>query len=101
LAWRRRWPPPDLSESGFQQVLEAFAVPVRRGIAEAPIACSTFDLLITKPTATCPFKGVKEARLIRQYCAATSRVNALRKEEAERAFSGLTGAVVAALDKAG
>ncbi|MEV7568495.1 ArsR/SmtB family transcription factor [Streptomyces tanashiensis] len=98
---RDRVPPhPDMSEIGLQQVLEALVDPVRRRIvaelyaAGEDLACGTIDLPVSKSTATHHFHVLREAGLIRQHYAGTSRMNALRREEFDERFPGLLRAVV-------
>ncbi|NUR58812.1 MAG: helix-turn-helix transcriptional regulator [Catenulispora sp.] len=101
-------PHPDPRDIPLQQVLEALIEPARRAIIEqlsahpADIACGAFDLTITKSTATHHFRVLREAGLIRQYYAGTSRMNSLRREEFDDAFPGLLEAVLrASLREAG
>ncbi|WP_438489848.1 ArsR/SmtB family transcription factor [Streptomyces sp. S186] len=104
-AGRDRTPPhPDISAITLQQVLEALVDPVRRSIvrqlhaAGRELACGTFDLPVSKSTATHHFHVLREAGLIRQYYAGTSRMNTLRLEEFDRAFPGLLPAFMAQRD---
>lgn len=96
---------PQVSQFGLQQVLEAVVDPVRRSIvtqldaAGEDIACGAFDISVSKSTATHHFKVLREAGLIRQYYVGTSRMNALRRAEMDKAFPGLLGAVTAAQTK--
>ncbi|MFC4060147.1 ArsR/SmtB family transcription factor [Planomonospora corallina] len=93
---------PDVRTITLQRVLEAIVDPVRRSIitqlcdASGDIACGGFDLPVSKSTATHHFRTLREAGLIRQYYAGTSRMNALRREEIDEVFPGLLDAVVAA-----
>jgi len=90
---------PELSHVDLQQVLEALVDPVRRSIVRrlnvsgADIACGAFDLPVSKSTATHHFKVLREAGLIRQYYVGTSRMNALRRTEFEKAYPGLLSAL--------
>ncbi|MFF9852338.1 ArsR/SmtB family transcription factor [Streptomyces litmocidini] len=100
---RDRVPPhPELHEIGLQQVMEALVDPVRRRIvtelyaAGEDLACGTIELPVSKSTATHHFHVLREAGLIRQHYAGTSRMNTLRLEEFEERFPGLLRAVVAA-----
>ena len=95
-AARDRTPPhPDLATIGLQQVLEALVDPVRRRIvselyaAGRDLSCGTIELPVSKSTATHHFNVLREAGLIRQYYAGTSRMNGLRREEFDAAFPGL------------
>ncbi|KUJ68036.1 ArsR family transcriptional regulator [Streptomyces albus subsp. albus] len=98
-----RTPPhPDVRTITLQQVLEALVDPVRRSIvtqlcdAPADVACGGLDLPVSKSTATHHFRILREAGLIRQYYAGTSRMNTLRRAEFDQAFPGLLDAVVTA-----
>ncbi|WP_433323069.1 ArsR/SmtB family transcription factor [Spirillospora sp. CA-294931] len=98
---RERVPPhPDIETIGLQQVLEALVDPVRRGIVGELYAsgrdmkCGTFDLPVSKSTATHHFHVLREAGLIRQYYVGTSRMNTLRRDEIEAAFPGLLRALL-------
>ncbi|MFH9725345.1 ArsR/SmtB family transcription factor [Streptomyces sp. NPDC017254] len=98
-----RTPPhPDVTEFGLQQVLEALVDPVRRSIVAqldaggAEIACGGFDIAVSKSTATHHFKVLREAGLIRQHYAGTSRMNTLRRADMDEAFPGLLDALVVA-----
>ena len=104
---RERVPPhPDVRTINLQQVLEALVDPVRRRIvselyaARQDLACGTFDLPVSKSTATHHFHVLREAGLIRQYYVGTSRMNALRRDEIDEAFPGLLRALVAEHDRA-
>ncbi|SEF92022.1 DNA-binding transcriptional regulator, ArsR family [Nonomuraea solani] len=106
---RDRVPPhPDIGTITLQQVLEALVDPVRRLIvselyaARRDLSCGTIELPVSKSTATHHFNVLREAGLIRQYYAGTSRMNGLRRDEIDEAFPGLLQALVArpALDNA-
>ncbi|NJP82731.1 helix-turn-helix transcriptional regulator, partial [Streptomyces sp. AA8] len=51
-----------------------------------------------KSTATHHFHVLREAGLIRQYYVGTSRMNALRSDEFDKAFPGLLSALMAQRD---
>ncbi|WP_327676123.1 ArsR/SmtB family transcription factor [Kitasatospora sp. NBC_00458] len=100
---RDRVPPhPDIRTVTLQQVLEALVDPVRRHIvrelhaAGEDLACGVIELPVGKSTATHHFHVLREAGLIRQHYAGTSRLNALRREELDEAFPGLLHAIVTA-----
>jgi DNA-binding transcriptional ArsR family regulator len=92
---------PEVSEFALQQVLEAVVDPVRRSIVQQldaagyDIKCGDFDIAVHKSTATHHFKVLREAGLIRQYYVGTSRLNALRREDLDKAFPGLLDALTA------
>jgi DNA-binding transcriptional ArsR family regulator len=95
-------PHPETHEITLQRVLEALVDPVRRSIvtrlhgASADLRCGGFGLSVSNSTATHHFKILREAGLIRQYYAGTSRMNTLRREEIDGLFPGLLDAIVAA-----
>jgi len=108
MATDRIPPHPDPRDVPLQQVLEALIEPARRGIveqlsaSEIPIACGAFQLPVSKSTATHHFRVLREAGLIKQYYAGTSRMSVLRREEFDEAFPGLLEAVLwASLREAG
>ncbi len=76
-------------------MLVALVDPIRRRIvrelyaARRELACGTIDLPVSNSTVTHHFHVLREAGLIRQYYAGTSRMNALRSDEFEQAFPGL------------
>lgn len=96
---------PDAETLTLQGVLDALVDPVRRSIvrqlAQAPddVACGTFDITVSRSTGTHHFKVLRQAGVIRQYYIGTSRMNALREDDLERAFPGLLTAVVEASAK--
>ncbi|MEX2980968.1 ArsR/SmtB family transcription factor [Streptomyces sp. C36] len=98
---------PDIHTIRLQQVLEALVDPVRRRIigalhdARQDLACGTIDLPVSKSTATHHFNVLREAGLIRQYYAGTSRMNGLRQDEFEEAFPGLLQALLIHRDTEG
>jgi DNA-binding transcriptional ArsR family regulator len=96
---------PDTSDITLQDVLEALVDPVRRSItrqlAHAPhdIACGTFDIAVTRSTGTHHFRVLRQAGVIRQYYAGTSKMNRLRADELESLFPGLLTAIISAADQ--
>ncbi|WP_405851504.1 ArsR family transcriptional regulator [Streptomyces sp. NBC_00090] len=95
-------PHPDIRAIDLQQVLEALVDPVRRQIvaelyaAGEDLACGAIALPVSKSTATHHFHVLRDAGLIRQHYAGTSRMNSLRGEEFDARFPGLLLAVVTA-----
>lgn len=93
---------PERSDITLQGVLEALVDPVRRSIvrqlaqSDAPIACGSFDISVTRSTGTHHFKVLRHAGVIRQYYQGTSKMNVLRWEDMDAAFPGLLGALVKA-----
>jgi DNA-binding transcriptional ArsR family regulator len=82
-------------------VLHALSDPVRLGIvaevAEAgELTCGSFDLPVTKSTATHHFKVLREAGIIRQRHEGTARPISLRRDDLEARFPGLLNSILAA-----
>lgn len=86
----------------LEVVLAALSDPVRlrivRALAQAPAgrACGTFDLPVTKSTASHHFRVLREAGVIRQQERGRTRHTTLRRAELERRFPGLLDAVLTA-----
>ncbi|GAA3024599.1 helix-turn-helix domain-containing protein [Streptosporangium longisporum] len=93
---------PELSEVSLQQVMEALADPVRRGVvsqlagAGEDMSCGRFELPVSPSTLTHHFGVLREAGVIRQYYVGATKMNALRAEEMEERFPGLLPALLAA-----
>ena len=93
---------PDLGSVTLQQILEAVVDPVRRSIVRqlgagaADVKCGGFGLAVSTSTATHHFRVLREAGLIRQYYAGTSKMNTLRRDELDEAFPGLLEALLTA-----
>ncbi|TMR19127.1 helix-turn-helix transcriptional regulator [Nonomuraea zeae] len=96
---------PAPAEFSLQSVLEALADPVRRMVvrqlarAGQDMSCGTFDLPVSRSTATHHFSVLREAGVLRQYYVGTTKMNALRAEEMEARFPGLLPALVAAEER--
>ncbi|OKK17543.1 ArsR family transcriptional regulator [Streptomyces sp. CB00455] len=86
----------------LEGVLHALSDPVRLSIVRdlagqgAELACSHFDLPVTKSTTTHHFRVLRESGVVRQTYRGTTKLNALRREELERLFPGLLDAVLTA-----
>jgi DNA-binding transcriptional ArsR family regulator len=84
-------------------VLQALSDPHRlqivRRLAETgeQCACGTFELDVTKSTLTHHFRVLREAGVIRQQAAGTTKLNSLRREDLDARFPGLLAAVLAAV----
>jgi DNA-binding transcriptional ArsR family regulator len=93
---------PNRSELDLPTVLHALSDPQRlcivRRLAERdePCACSSFGLAVTKSTLTHHFRVLREAGVISQQAAGTSKLNTLRREDLDTRFPGLLDAVLAA-----
>ncbi|MFI0453987.1 ArsR/SmtB family transcription factor [Actinomadura sp. 6N118] len=96
----------DVQTITLQRVLEALVDPVRRSIVtqlcetSVDLKCGSFDLPVSKSTATHHFRVLREAGLIHQYYVGTSRMNTLRRAEIDKAFPGLLDLLVTADKKA-
>lgn len=86
----------------LQGVLEALVDPLRREIvlrlaaSKEPMRCGAFDLPVTLSTLTHHFHVLREAGVIRQCYAGTSKLNELRAEDLEAVAPGLLRALSAA-----
>ncbi|SEQ35057.1 ArsR/SmtB family transcription factor [Streptomyces radiopugnans] len=93
---------PAAREIRLEEVLHALADPVRLRIVRAlaasgeEMACSLFDLPVSKSTTTHHFRVLRESGLISQNYRGTAKMNALRRDELERLFPGLLDSVLAA-----
>lgn len=93
---------PDRSELDLPSVLHALSDPQRLRIVrrldeeQTPCACSSFGLDVTKSTLTHHFRVLREAGVVSQELAGTSKLNTLRREDLDARFPGLLDAVLAA-----
>jgi DNA-binding transcriptional ArsR family regulator len=85
----------------LQAALDALADPVRRTIvatlAREPDftqACGTFDLPVSKATASHHFAVLRAAGVIEQVDVGSRRLNRLRRDEFDEAFPGLLALVL-------
>lgn len=98
----RQLPHPSRLEIRLEGVLHALADPVRlrvvRELAARPeeLACSFFDLPVSKSTTTYHFRVLRESGVVRQTYDGTAKMNALREDDLEALFPGLLGCVLAA-----
>jgi DNA-binding transcriptional ArsR family regulator len=90
--------PPEIS---LQTALDALADPVRRSVvrdlaADPPWtrACGTFDLPVSKATASHHFAVLRAAGLLEQRDEGSRRLNRLRRDEFDARFPGLLGLVL-------
>jgi len=89
-------PPEELELSA---VLAALSDPIRLQIvaqlaAQGEMCCGAFGLPITKSTCSHHFRVLREAGVIEQRMVGKNRFNVLRRDELERQFPGLLGAVL-------
>ena len=93
---------PTNSELDLPTVLHALSDPQRlrivRQLAErlAPCPCSSFGLDVTKSTLTHHFRVLREAGVVSQAVAGTSKLNTLRRADLDIRFPGLLDAVLGA-----
>jgi DNA-binding transcriptional ArsR family regulator len=93
---------PSPSEMRIETVLHALSDPVRltivRTLAAEPEgrACGTFNLPVTKSTATHHFRVLREAGVVRQRDEGRRRITELRRDELDGRFPGLLDSVVRA-----
>ena len=96
---------PNAADFDFSRVLNAIADPIRLAIvaqlAAAPtdISCGSFVLPVHPSTATHHFTALRQAGVIHQYYAGTSRMNVLRRDELNTVFPGFLDAVISAAAK--
>ncbi|MGW9368503.1 ArsR/SmtB family transcription factor [Streptomyces xanthophaeus] len=93
---------PGTAEIRLEGVLHALSDPVRISIVrdlaatDTELACSSFDLPVTKSTTTHHFRVLRESGLVRQTYRGTTKLNALRRADLETLFPGLLDAVLTA-----
>jgi DNA-binding transcriptional ArsR family regulator len=91
----------DPADVTLQDALDALADPVRRSIlrelSEEPDftrACGTFDLPVSKATASHHFTVLRAAGLLEQLDSGSRRLNRLRRTEFDARFPGLLALVL-------
>jgi DNA-binding transcriptional ArsR family regulator len=90
------------TEPVLEDVLAALSDPVRLRIVRTLVAddegcaCGTFDLPVTKSTASHHFRVLREAGIIEQELRGRTRHNTLRREYIDRRFPGLLDLVLRA-----
>ena len=82
-------------------VLHALSDPMRLQIVQAlaggaELSCGGVGLPVTKSTCSHHFKVLKDAGVITQRQAGTSRMNALAREDLDAAFPGLLDSILSA-----
>lgn len=93
---------PPREEIRVEGVLHALSDPVRlrivRRLAGAgdELACSHFDLPVSKSTTTHHFRVLRESGVIRQIYRGTAKMSVLRSEDLDDLFPGLLDSVLAA-----
>ncbi|WP_328924364.1 helix-turn-helix domain-containing protein [Streptomyces sp. NBC_00190] len=93
---------PEAAAIRLEGVLHALSDPLRLSIVQdlagsaTELACSYFDLPVTKSTTTHHFRVLRESGLVRQTYRGTTKLNALRRAELEDLFPGLLDSVLTA-----
>ena len=94
-------PHPERDELALPAVLQALSDPMRLRVVIALAGggertCKSIDLPVVKSTCTHHFRVLREAGVIQQRQAGTSRMNSLRRADLDARFPGLLDAVLAA-----
>jgi DNA-binding transcriptional ArsR family regulator len=86
----------------LQEALDALSDPVRRSIVQTLAtepdfarACGTFDLPVSKATASHHFAVLRATGLIEQVDVGPRRLNRLRRTEFDARFPGLLAVILA------
>jgi DNA-binding transcriptional ArsR family regulator len=93
---------PARDEIRIEAVLAALADPVRLSMVrqladeDTEIACSAFDVSVTKSTLTHHLRTLREAGVIAGRRQGTTRLNSLRRNDLDVLFPGLMQGVLAA-----
>lgn len=93
---------PSPEEIRLEHVLHALADPIRlrivrqMAVSSDGLACSRFDLPVSKSTSTHHFRVLRESGVIRQTYRGTAKLNALRGDVLETLFPGLLDSVLRA-----
>jgi DNA-binding transcriptional ArsR family regulator len=88
------------AQAPLEEVLAALSDPVRLRIVRTLAAdgegraCGTFDLPVTKSTASHHFKVLREAGIIEQELRGRTRHTTLRRDHLERHYPGLLALVL-------
>ncbi|HEV3230039.1 MAG TPA: helix-turn-helix transcriptional regulator [Solirubrobacteraceae bacterium] len=95
---------PSREDLDVSMVLHALSDPHRLHIVKKlaehgaePCSCGGFGIDLTKSTLTHHFRVLREAGVITQRPAGTSKLNSLRREDLDARFPGLLDAVLAAI----
>jgi DNA-binding transcriptional ArsR family regulator len=92
---------PTRDELDLTAVMHALSDPARRTVvgvlaSEGERACGTFDLGVTKATASHHFKVLREAGITMTRIDGAHRFLTLRRDDLDARFAGLLDAVLAA-----
>jgi DNA-binding transcriptional ArsR family regulator len=95
---------PRTSDIRVEAVLGALSDPVRLFIVRALAAsegesrsCGSFELSVSKSTASHHFRVLREAGVIRQHDEGRKRMTELRRSDLDARFPGLLDSVIAAV----
>jgi DNA-binding transcriptional ArsR family regulator len=95
-------PHPDLDEIRIEAVLHALADPVRLQMVreldrvDAPVACGSVVLPISKSTRTHHLRILREAGVIRMIPEGTTRMTSLRRDDLDTLYPGLLNGILMA-----
>ncbi|MDI3384909.1 helix-turn-helix domain-containing protein [Streptomyces sp. B-S-A8] len=98
----RALPHPEFGEIRLEAVLHALSDPMRLRIVrelalcERELACSYFELPVTKSTTTHHFRVLRESGVIRQCYRGTAKMSGLRRDDLDALFPGLLDGVLRA-----
>lgn len=92
---------PDAEDLALDRVLYALSDPVRLDIVrrlarDGEASCSALDCGRPKSSMSHHFRVLRDAGLVRTRNDGTTHMNSLRREEIDRIFPGLLGAILAA-----
>ncbi|MFI5804806.1 ArsR/SmtB family transcription factor [Streptomyces sp. NPDC051561] len=96
---------PARTEIRLEGVLHALSDPMRMHIvrdlsaAATELACSSFELPVSKSTTTHHFRVLRESGVIRQAYRGTAKMSGLRLDDLEELFPGLLAAVLEAAER--
>lgn len=96
----RDLPHPAREEIRLESVLHALSDPMRLRIVRElasdgdELACSYFDLPVTKSTSTHHFRVLRESGVVRQVYRGTAKMNGLRRDDLDGLFPGLLDTLV-------
>ncbi|GAB1331045.1 helix-turn-helix transcriptional regulator [Streptomyces sennicomposti] len=82
-------------EIRLEGVLHALSDPLRLrivrelAVGSGELACSDFDVPVSKSTTTHHFRVLREAGVIRQVYRGTAKMNGLRRDDLDALFPGL------------
>ncbi|MEU1018361.1 helix-turn-helix transcriptional regulator [Streptomyces sp. NPDC005900] len=92
---------PEAGDIRLEGVLHALADPMRMRIVRdlareeaVELACSHFDLPVTKSTSTHHFRVLRESGVIRQIYRGTAKLSVLRRDDLDTLFPGLLDSVL-------